>query len=293
MGETGAGAFSEGGSSVWSPLRLEVAYLSHGRMCYSIADIQMANKSSSALPPLKRSSVWKFKLLRIVLLGTADKGSILERLPKGDGVLDILLGPLVVYYEQLAKDADLAKGAEEGTLTQSQMELVTCFAPDRVHEVKDWMKYTLLHNAAMNGHSESVQLLITAKASLNAEDTHKETPLPRAARYGQDEPVQLLLTAKANPNVANNKKNTPLHEAAGKGENESVQLLLTAKANPNAVNLFKATPLHEAAMNGQKRALQLLLTAKANPNAENKNKKTPLQLAQQYGHSDCVELLSK
>ena len=61
----------------------------------------MANESYSALPPLQRSGVWKFKLLRIVLLGTADKGSILERLPKGDGVLNIVLGPVVVYYELL------------------------------------------------------------------------------------------------------------------------------------------------------------------------------------------------
>ena len=59
----------------------------------------MANESSSALPPLQRSGVWKFKLLRIVLLGTMDKGSILERLPKGHGVLDIVLAPVVVYYE--------------------------------------------------------------------------------------------------------------------------------------------------------------------------------------------------
>ena len=61
----------------------------------------MNNEPSSALPPLQRSGVWKFKLVRIVLLGTADKGSILERLPKGDGVLDIVLGPVVVYYELL------------------------------------------------------------------------------------------------------------------------------------------------------------------------------------------------
>merc|ERR1712166_65755 len=290
---TGAGAFSEGGSSVWSPLRLGVAYLSHGRMCYSIADIQMANKYSSALPPLKRSSVWKFKLLRIVLLGTADKGSILERLPKGDGVLDILLGPVVVYYELLAKDVDLAKGAGEGTLTQSQMELVTCFAPHRVHEVKDWMKYTLLHNAAMNGHSESVQLLLTARANPNAANNKKNTPLHEAARKGENESAQLLLTAKANPNAANTVKYTPLHGAAANGHSGALKLLLTAKANPNAATIFKATPLHEAAMNGQKRALKLLLTAKASLNAENKNKKTPLQLAQECGHSDCVELLSK
>ena len=59
----------------------------------------MANEPSSALPPLQRSSVWNFKPLRIVLLGTADKDSILARLPMGDGVLDIVLGPLAVYYE--------------------------------------------------------------------------------------------------------------------------------------------------------------------------------------------------
>ena len=59
----------------------------------------MDNEPSSALLPLQRSSVWKFKFLRVVLLGTADKGSILERLPKGHGVLDSILGPLVVYYE--------------------------------------------------------------------------------------------------------------------------------------------------------------------------------------------------
>ena len=59
----------------------------------------MDNEPSPALPPLQRSSVWKFKPLRMVLLGTADKGSILARLPKGDGVLSIILGPLVVYYQ--------------------------------------------------------------------------------------------------------------------------------------------------------------------------------------------------
>ena len=66
-----------------------------------MSNVQMNNDPFCALPPLQRSGVWKFKLLRIVLLGTADKGSILERLPKGDGVLDIVLGPVVVYCELL------------------------------------------------------------------------------------------------------------------------------------------------------------------------------------------------
>jgi len=105
----------------------------------------MANESSSALPPLQRSGVWKFKLLRVVLLGTMDKDSILERLPKGDGVLDIVLGPVVVYYELQANEVELAKGAEGGTLTQSQMELVTCFAPERVHETSGYVSVALQH----------------------------------------------------------------------------------------------------------------------------------------------------
>ena len=59
----------------------------------------MDNEASSAVPPIQRSSVWRFKPLRMVLLGTADEGSILARLPKGDGVLSIVLGPVVVYYQ--------------------------------------------------------------------------------------------------------------------------------------------------------------------------------------------------
>ena len=42
-----------------------------------------------------------------------------------------------------ASEVDLHEGAQEGTLTQSQMELVTCFAPDRVHEVKGWVSVVL------------------------------------------------------------------------------------------------------------------------------------------------------
>ena len=44
-----------------------------------------------------------------------------------------------------ANEVDLIKGAEKGTLTQSQMELVTCFAPDRVHEPSGYVSVALQH----------------------------------------------------------------------------------------------------------------------------------------------------
>ena len=44
-----------------------------------------------------------------------------------------------------AKGVDLAKGAREGTLTQLQMELVTCFAPNRVHETSGFVSVAQQH----------------------------------------------------------------------------------------------------------------------------------------------------
>ena len=46
-----------------------------------------------------------------------------------------------------ANEVDLHKGAEKGTLTQLQMELVTCFAPDRVHEGKGYVSVALQYLA--------------------------------------------------------------------------------------------------------------------------------------------------
>ena len=44
-----------------------------------------------------------------------------------------------------AYGCNLHKGAEKGTLTQSQIELVTCFAPDRLHATKDYVSVALQH----------------------------------------------------------------------------------------------------------------------------------------------------
>ena len=45
------------------------------------------------------SCVWKFRPTRAVLLGTTDPGSVLYRLPKSDGVLNIILGFVVLYCQ--------------------------------------------------------------------------------------------------------------------------------------------------------------------------------------------------
>jgi hypothetical protein len=49
--------------------------------------------------PMQLSCVWEFQPTRAVLLGTTDPGSVLCRLPKSDGVLNIILGFVVLYYQ--------------------------------------------------------------------------------------------------------------------------------------------------------------------------------------------------
>ena len=51
------------------------------------------------LPPMQLSCLWEFRLTRAVLLGTTDPGSVLYRLPNSNGVLNIILGFLVLFYQ--------------------------------------------------------------------------------------------------------------------------------------------------------------------------------------------------
>merc|ERR1711865_482635 len=122
----------------------------------------MGETIATVMPqPMQLKCVWEFRPTRAVLLGTIDPGSVLYRLPKSDGVLNIILRFVVLYYEEEVSALDLFKEAKQGSLTQWQMALVACFAPDRVNDTEGWNKYNPLHKAAQKGHSETVQLLLT------------------------------------------------------------------------------------------------------------------------------------
>ena len=49
---------------------------------------------------MQLKGVWEFRPTRAVLLGTTDPDSVLYRLPKSDGVLNIILGFVVLFYEE-------------------------------------------------------------------------------------------------------------------------------------------------------------------------------------------------
>lgn len=103
------------------------------------------------------------------------------------------------------------------------------FAYPLAGHLKDRTSWTPLHEAAQNGYTEVVRLLLTQDdIETNIGDQSFETPLSSAARNGQIEVVKLLL---AQDDIEINSKHlfswTPLDWAFSQGCAEVVKLLLT------------------------------------------------------------------
>ncbi|KAJ5715330.1 uncharacterized protein N7483_012511 [Penicillium malachiteum] len=148
---------------------------------------------------------------------------------------------------------------------------------------------TALQAAAQGGHLEVLQVLLAAKANINAAPAINggRTALQAAAEGGHLEVIQVLLGAKADVNAA------PASTAEG-GHLEVIQELLAAKADVNAAPASNdgRTALQAAAQGGHLEIVQVLLAAKADVNAApSDDSRTALQAAAQGGHLEVVQTL--
>ncbi len=88
----------------------------------------------------------------------------------------------------------------------------------------------LLHFAAGNGHKKTVEVLLKAKANVNAVDIEGWTPLHVAALHGRANIVGVLLEKGANVNAVDRYGKTPLDYAEGYAKNQDVvKALLDAR----------------------------------------------------------------
>ena len=153
--------------------------------------------------------------------------------------------------------------------------------------------YTSLMMASYKGYSKIVELLVNAKADVNAQADDGTTALYLACCYGRVKIAITLLNANANPSMAKNDGCTPLMVATEKGYNDIVKLLANAKADVNAQADDGATALYIACQNGNIQTALILLNANADPSIARKDGWTPLMAASKYGHTDIVvELLA-
>ncbi len=232
--------------------------------------------------------------------------------------------PLLIFSASAArlfKRNDLIMAAIYGQ-TETIKDLLDNGENVNVHKA-----YTPLHYAAMYGHIDSVNLLLSRNADIDAMSEHGCTPLFSATQAGhvhvvksllehganvnavcpdgrtplhvsasnhhaQTDLVTLLLENGADPNMYDEQDSTPLHSATELGHTEIVKLLLENGADPNAVNQYGNTPLHWAATGSKSEIVKLLIDNGANVNDAGENGRTALYYATYYpGHTETLRLL--
>ena len=139
-----------------------------------------------------------------------------------------------------------------------------------------------------------VAALLKAGVANAFKKTSSITPLHVACFCGhKDDIVQLLLKAKANVNALDIQGNTPLCIAAGKGHEKIVELLISAGADIELEkNIYGYTPLFFAAITGHLEVVKILIQNGASIK-RNRYGQTPQDCAAQMGQMEIFEYLSK
>lgn len=145
---------------------------------------------------------------------------------------------------------------------------------------RDGSGYTVLRRAVPK--PVLVRLLLNAGARLGNDAAGHHAILAEAAGDGESETVALLLDHGADPNAATDRGNTALRGAAWRGRADIAAMLLNRGARTEAQGARFEAPLLTAASQSHAEVVRLLLAHGAKITARNEAGLTALQLAQ-YG----------
>ncbi|WP_264376385.1 MULTISPECIES: ankyrin repeat domain-containing protein [unclassified Wolbachia] len=182
--------------------------------------------------------------------------------------------------------------------------------------VTDKYGCTLLHWAALKGHSDIAKFLVDKGANVNAKDILGRTPMHFAASNGKLDIVKYFIDEeKVDVNIKDNGYWTPLHWASWGGHLDVAKYLVDKRANINAKDKGSKIPLNVAidqkhndvvkyleqaqldlnkelliaAKGGDLNKVIDLISKGANVNVKDNNDDTPLHLA--VGYLDVVKYL--
>jgi ankyrin repeat protein len=153
--------------------------------------------------------------------------------------------------------ADIFAAAKAGNL-----EAVKKFLEDNpaLLNAKTKLGDTALHWAASCRQVEVVRFLLSKSPDLEARNITGSTPLHVACRAGNKAIVELLIAAKAQVNAKSGDEDeeTALHIAVRKNDIETAQVLLEHKADVQAKTAGGRTPMDLATKNGRSTMIKLL-----------------------------------
>ena len=182
----------------------------------------------------------------------------------------------------------LVKAAMQDDLEALNTALITQQDPN----VRDKDTHTTaLQYAVSNGNREMVQVLLWAKADVNAKDEDGQTVLMMLSDKVTSEMVWDLVNAGAKVNVRDKDGDTALISAAELNNVEALKALLDAGAKVDTSNNDGETALMKAASNGLVNNIRTLILAGANVNARDKEGKTALMYATDAKESAAARLL--
>ncbi|VDH93536.1 glycerophosphodiester phosphodiesterase [Mytilus galloprovincialis] len=148
-----------------------------------------------------------------------------------------------------------------------------------------------LYVACQNNHIETVKLLLDNEADINKCRDNGTSPLYIACQNIHTEIVKILLDNKADINKCTDNGASPLHIACHNNHTETVKILLDNKADINKCMNDGASPLHIACQNNYTETVKVLLDNKADINKCDDNGASPLYIACQNNHTELVKIL--
>lgn len=150
---------------------------------------------------------------------------------------------------------------------------------------------TALEFAVQHGNREMVQVLLWAKADVNAKNGSGQTVLMLLTENVTPDIVWDLINAGAKVHLKDNDGDTALSEAARINNTEALKVLLDAGARVSTTNDDGETPLMIASDRGLVNNVRALLRAGADVNTKSKEGKTALNFARDNGEGAVIRLL--
>ena len=148
--------------------------------------------------------------------------------------------------------------------------------------------------AATEGAPETVAVLLSHGAAVNARAENGWTAVTLAAATGRAAIVSQLLAASADPNIADIYGWTPLMRAVDSDRTEVVRVLLhNESVRVNARDDRGETALHHVAAGGSLEIARLLLAHGADPRAKDAAGRTPATVAAEQGHAKLADFLGQ